>query len=356
MSHSRSFLNLCQCLRNERPAQPDWLELIALANATLTTTHLIEFVRDRPEAVPADVARVVEFLFERNSHRNARLLAQLGEALAALNARGITPVLLKGAALLAASDQERNGRRMAFDLDLLVRPDEVTAALDSLFSLGYSIHGRSPADAGKWWLDLGRANDVGAIDLHISPPGPAFCYAAFGEARAHSLPVTVGRGAAFMPSPARQAWILIAHDQFQDHDYWIGAIDLRHWLDLRGLVSTAGFDWEELAALATGKLGRNALETELAALHGLLGVDVPLNMRRRIWPRFQQQRRMLQLRFPWLTPFLLAAGVPDLIHYRAEVGSREPQTGVRTRRRFLPKADTMRFILDLVRQQRAFKL
>ncbi|PPQ28383.1 hypothetical protein CCR94_18075 [Rhodoblastus sphagnicola] len=356
MSRNRSFLELCRCFRNDPPKAPDWLELIGLANQTLTTPHLIEIVRQRPDAVPADLAHCVETIFERNSQRNDRLLAQLGEALAALNARGITPVLLKGAAMLAESNRDRRGRRMACDLDLLVRPDEVEEALDCLIPIGYRVHDRSPPDVGKWWLDLGRANDVGMIDLHVSPPGPAFCHGALADLGSHCQRIKVGSGAAQIPSRACQAFILIMHDQFQDHDYWIGATDLRHLLDLRDLASTAGFDWKELASFTVGKLARNALETELTALHELLGVEVPLNMRRRIAPRLQQQRRMLQLRFPRLAPLLLATGLVDLLHYRVEAGSQRTQMEAHTLPRLFPRVDTIRSLLALLREKRASKI
>jgi hypothetical protein len=53
-------------------------------------------------------------MFERNVVRNDRLAAQLAETVAAINNRGVTPVLLKGAAVLATAPS--SGPRLKADV------------------------------------------------------------------------------------------------------------------------------------------------------------------------------------------------------------------------------------------------
>jgi hypothetical protein len=174
----------------------------------------------------------------------------------------------------------------------MIWPGQVEPTLEALFALGYTVHHQTPPAAGNWHMDLKRPGDVGMIDLHRAPPGPAFFYRASADVKQHCKITHVGRGSAYIPSATYRALILTIHDQFQDSDYWIGNIDMRHLLDLRDLaLSPEGIDWTLLASFTPNKLARNALETHLVALFSLLAVDVPAPMRTRFIPRLQHRRR-----------------------------------------------------------------
>ncbi len=68
---------------------------------------------------------------------NARLSSDLVEVLGAFAARGVEPILLKGAALLATVYAGDPGSRPMNDLDLLVRPHERAPARAGLGRLGF---------------------------------------------------------------------------------------------------------------------------------------------------------------------------------------------------------------------------
>ena len=336
----------------------DWMSLLGLANQTLTTPSLMEFVSRFEQQIPEDVCLYVREMYQRNLTRNDRLAAQLAETVTAINARGITPVLLKGAAMLATAPHSRWGSRLITDLDIIVSPDETEAVLDGLFALGYSLHYQTSPDVEKWRADLKRPSDVGMIDLHRNAPGPVFFYRPAGDVLEHCKLTSIGGGSAYVPSATYQALTLIIHDQFQDHDYWIGNIDMRHLLDLRDLAnSLEGIDWDKLAALTPSKLARNALESQLVTLSAMLGVDVPIRMRTRFIPRLQYRRRLTQARFPLSRWALLATALLDYGNYRDGPGAeKRAGTDIGRRRWALPKMGTLRWLLTLSGDHRVGKV
>jgi hypothetical protein len=357
-NYSRSLIQLCECLRGRVPKHADWVFLLGLANQTLTTPALKEFATRFKDQIPEDVYLYIREMFERNVVRNDRLAAQLAETVAAINDRGVTPVLLKGAAMLATAPRADHGLKLMCDLDIMVWPDQVEPTLEALFALGYTVHNQTPPDAANWHMDLKRPSDVGMIDLHRAPPGPAFFYLPSGDMKQHCKITHIGRGSAYIPSATYRALILTIHDQFQDSDYWIGNIDIRHLLDLRDLAhSPEGIDWTLLASFTPNKLARNALETHLVALFSLLAVDVPARMRTRFIPRLQHWRRLAQARLPLLRQALLPVAVLDYRNYREGLGaSNKKGTIVGDRKWALPKSDTLGFLLSLSRERRAGKV
>lgn len=354
-SRGRALSHLCQCLQGSPPKIIDWMSVISLANETLTTPALQVLIERCPDDIPEDVRLYLSEIFDRNLARNDRLAAQLTEAIAALNDDGITPVLLKGSAMLAARPRLMMGRRLISDLDVLVSADEIDRALHCLDRLGYRIHFQTPTGAAKRYVDLKRPDDVGMIDLQQRPPGHRFFYNGSGDVRQHCR--LLEHGTAYVPSATYHALMLIIHDQFQDADYWVGKIDLRHLLDLRDLASGSDrIDWQQLASLTHGHLARNAIETQLVTLRALLGVDIPDAMLRRLMPRLQHRRRVLQARMPTLRHVLFLLTLFDYGTYRAEVGLEERVSEHAKTRWILPRMETARYLLQLSREKRAGKV
>jgi hypothetical protein len=356
--HSPALVNLCNCLRGLPPVDVDWMSVLGLANQTLTTPALIGLVDQFASVMPDDVCAYVRNIYDRNLLRNDRLAAQLEEAVAAMNGQGVTPVLLKGAATLASAPYERRGVRLMADLDLMVMPEETERAVAALVAIGYGIREQTSPAGQRWYVELNRSFDVGTIDLQRSAPGPAYYYRDPGNVLNHCRPTLLGRGRVYIPTPTYQALILIIHDQFQDYGYWLGDIDLRHLLELRDLNdSVDGIDWNELASHVSGKLMRNAVETELLALAELLGVDVPRSLRSGLIARLQFLRRLMQARFPVTRVPLLAMAVLDLVNYRREAPIQHQQTSKRRRRSWsMPRADTLQFLLRTGAAVRAGKV
>ena len=355
LDYGRSLNQLCECFRGCLPEHADWMSLLGLANQTLTTPALMEFADRFKAQIPEDVHLYIREMFERNVARNDRLATQLSEAVVAINNRGVTPILLKGAAMLASTSSSHWASKLMSDLDVMVLPDQIEATMSGLSSVGYCVH-TQPRRVGKWYVDLKRPGDVGMVDLHQELPGPPFFYSPSSSINQHLRVMQVGQGKAYIPSTTYQTLILTIHDQFQDYDYWTGNMDVRHLIELRDLAaSPEGIDWEALTALTPSKLARNALETQLVSLFCLLGVDVPIRMRSRFVPRLQHRRRLAQARFPLLRQALLPIAFLDYPNYRNELGKSDEgdTTGAM---KLTPKADTLRFLLSLSRKQRVSKV
>jgi hypothetical protein len=80
------------------------------------------------------------------AHREAGIQGQLAEVLDALAARGLIPIILKGA-YLASAVYPAPGLRPMNDIDLLFRPEDLPQAEQVLLELGYGARFK-PAEAG----------------------------------------------------------------------------------------------------------------------------------------------------------------------------------------------------------------
>ena len=230
--------------------QHHWEELVSLSSRHLVTPALAWVIKDDP-ALPPDVRDYFVAIFELTAERNIAIQAALAETIATLNAAGIEPMLLKGAAGLAAALYPHPGTRIFGDIDLLIRADGVNEASATLAEIGFA-----PTPQPQWvalahhhlpiHVHPGR---IAGVELHreVLPPGHrtlADAASFFAGARA----IEIGGGSALLPSPTDWAAHIIAHGQIVDGGYARGVPQLRQLLDLIMLRARdeSGIDWQQL--------------------------------------------------------------------------------------------------------------
>jgi Uncharacterised nucleotidyltransferase len=289
---------LCACLRSDVSPQADWEKIIGMANRTLVTPALAESVR-HDAALPSDVKDFLGLIRHQAIARNTMMFAQLQEALTAISATGVRPILLKGAAFLAQAE-DIDASRICSDLDILVGQENLDLTIEALQSIGYLRDGvNSDVQDGA---NLARTQDAGSVDLHcrLKTIFPRYSYADIAPACAE---ISLGSTKALIPSAAFQTAILILHDQLQERDYWRGLIDLRHLLDIKRLDETqGGIDWDAVLALFPNGHAARALHTQLATIEHFLGMPMPQATRENRAARWQLWRRRTQLDYKWLGP------------------------------------------------------
>lgn len=307
MSRLKRLKTLSRLLAGDLPPKVDWMSVMALANEALVTPQIYSAALQTGTVsqMPAEVRTFLHDVWLRNRERNRRLFEQLGEAVATLNAVGIEPMLLKGAAHWAALGRPAEHDRMLTDIDLLVGAEHAAAALSALEASGYATHKLWTDPAKYVAADLGRADCVGVVDLHRRPPGP--------EAEARAAMALDGQIAAVSwdgvraraPSPALQIFFLVLHDQFEDGGYWRGKFVLRHLMDIADLTRRpGGVDWDVLDRLANTRLVRNTTDAQLLAAASICGAVVPTRAQRP-WVRMQYARLQAQFEWPRLKPLLV---------------------------------------------------
>ena len=261
----------------ELAAQPAlWDDVAACAQQNMMTPALHLELEAAGVHAPSEVAHLLTAMHALNMHRNARLRTQLMEAVAALNAVDIVPLVLKGGAQLLHAQGGEMGRLIMADLDILVPDPRTDDSVTALLELGYRALPEAAVDDKHTAAVLMRDNDVGSIDLH----------ARFLDLD-HILPVarvaadarveTVGDVRLAIPSLQDQVAYRLLHDQVQDRDHFAFQLNLRKLYQFARLAQDMD-DGSAWAALHKD-LGRHGLQRVLAthtwAAHRVFGIDVP---------------------------------------------------------------------------------
>jgi hypothetical protein len=202
--------------------------------------------------MPLPVERQLTILSLDRELRMRRLERRLAESVTALNAHGMTPMLLKGAAL-ASTVYGSFSRRPMNDIDLLVKPEEERQAETVLLSAGWI---RDAAVPDEFYYrehhHLAPLLDEKGTGLHLEvhrdlfPPGHPFRYT-HDELLRSARTITVGGARALVLSPAYH----VVHAAI--HFVWSHMMRTGAWNTLRdlGTLQRAGcIDWAEVIDIA----------------------------------------------------------------------------------------------------------
>lgn len=160
--------------RSDDKLLDDFLALSIACYTSGTGPLLGSWIEQGRLTTTAANAEVLHIHLDHNRTRMARLTERASEAVDALSAGGATPIVMKGMHT-AHHYFDEPGQRIASDIDLLLRPDELQAAAEILGGLGYEpqkggFRQRSWARPGvadrPVTLTYVHRDDPWSIDLH----------------------------------------------------------------------------------------------------------------------------------------------------------------------------------------------
>jgi Uncharacterised nucleotidyltransferase len=271
---------LCRCLvRCCEPAAElrldtvDWPALIEASSYQLVTPALGWCLSDKAD-IPRDVAEYIDAALFLNGQRNAILLDHLESLTRALNAIEITPVPLKGAAVLAQQLYPHVGMRVLGDLDLLVPGARSTDALDCARALGFVPTKTSTEDALQHLPLLIHDRTGAALELHLEAVYSSVAkLVPTARVFADAVPLSFRGAEILVPSPTDQIAHTIVHSQIVDGFHFKGVVPLRRLLEVSLLCKhfEGTIDWPELARRFRDGRCTRVLERTISLAHGLFG-------------------------------------------------------------------------------------
>jgi hypothetical protein len=271
-----------------------WEEVLAMAFEQGVGPALWEALRARAQLPPAVGERLREE-YRANAVRNLRLRTQLQQAIGALNAAEIEPLLFKGALHLVGGAADV-GQRWMSDLDMAVPADALPAACAALEGIGYRRVAKQPFESDE--LVHARPATAGLIDLHVElGREPISTVLPAADAWARSKGLRTGDGRARGLCAADQVLHNILHGALKDLDHAVRALPLRQLLALARLAGAhAGkLDWDEIEVrMAAGGL-ESVLRDQLRLADRLFTIAAPVRLRSD--PRSRLHERLVLLSF-----------------------------------------------------------
>lgn len=259
----------------------EWREVGRLATHYQLAPLLYSALNGQTDVtVPADVLEMLRQSHRATAAANLGVIHGLGVILRALAARRIPVIVLKGGYLATAAYGHIALRPMR-DVDIMVQPANLRAALECLISVGYGCDDVEAALAGckkAAHVEPLKKPHGPAVELHWNIEGPDSPFAVDLDglwARAQSVRVA---GADAL-TPGREDFLLhlCLHAARHLTRDWNDCTVLKGVYDLARAITHWGNDlnWETVAERAAGWRARNAVFLMLHLSREWFGATVP---------------------------------------------------------------------------------
>lgn len=238
--------------------------------------------------LPAEARDYLGQLVAANRERNRLFRDQALRIARVLGGIGVTPVLLKGGALLLDGTLDDPAARMLRDLDMLVPAERLSACVEALVADGAVILRADEPWRHHHFRPLAWDGCPGPLELHLDLGLQRHVVGA-AEALADTRPVSgPGEPPLHVPSPTVRVLHGMFHDAIQDGYHTFGEVHLRSLLDLELLERRHGadIDWR----LVRERLGEVA-EVQVELAHRLLVMPRPFVPGRRACRRVERRLR-----------------------------------------------------------------
>jgi len=268
-----------------RLTEGTWSRLAGLAVREQIWPLVFAAIQSRPGAeVPAGARAALEQSTQRTAAYVRAAYEQLAAALKGLREAGVTPALIKGAALARFAYTDAALRPFS-DLDVLIPARDRAATGRALAAAGYVTAGtdrRVLEEAGEqtyWDPSWRRA----PIDVHWRFDAAPVCLGLDYEAilrRAGAQ--TIGTEPVLLLSPADTLVALCAH--FVKH-LWGGQPRLRYLRDIAEVARRLPVDWDRVMKTAVeAPMTRSPLRNALSAAARVTGAPIPADVISRLAP------------------------------------------------------------------------
>jgi hypothetical protein len=235
-------------------------------------------------AMPAPVRERLRGLYVGSAVRNALLLRQSAKAVAALAARGIPVILLKGIHLCRFVYPEPGLRSMA-DVDLMVPRDRLAEAERVFVDAGWGPEPRADVDERCAWSNhlakLHRANEP-VLELHWTIERPTAPFGIdldgiWGRAR----PATFEGVEIRVLCPEDLLLHLALHASFH---HGFGRAAFKAVVDVAAVIHATGdaMDWDQLVARANAWGAGGYAYTTVRVVADVMRMPVPMSVLERL--------------------------------------------------------------------------
>jgi len=255
----------------------DWQRVARLAEAEGATGVLWRTLRPVIDQLPMEFVRFLQARTMLADFRMQRLSTRAQETVAALQATGVSVLLLKGAAVGARFDPTFRQRPMT-DVDLLIAEHDAERAKSCVRECGW----QEMPDARLSELLHGHQHLPPFVDptleglrleLHtrLLPPDSSFRFDA-----AQMWARSAAAGAEFAGARVPDVSRLLVHTAV--HFAWQHEMQFAPWRTLRSvslLVNSPGWDWDECVSIARDSLAHTCVYWTLRVGRVLSGLDVP---------------------------------------------------------------------------------